>query len=126
MHRLVLLVSVILLLFAATIPAHGMWAWMRDAAVAEFEDSDWDILKAEAKRVLDDVESGVRVDWRNEETGNSGAFKVLMTFTHEGMTCRQLAVLNLSRNGVRGVANYTLCRQPDGQWAFVSGSEIEP
>jgi surface antigen len=112
-----------LLLIAAPF-AHGNWAWMRGAAVTEFTKEDWDILQAEATRVLEEVESGVRVDWRNEETGNSGAIKALMTFEYQGQTCRRVAFLNLNRKGVRSVSNFNLCRQDDGAWAFVSDSEV--
>lgn len=125
MHRPSVCVGVILLLTLLPFPAYAMWGWVRDAAVADFEESDWQILRTEARRVLEEVDSGVRVDWRNNETGNSGAIKALMTFTYNGMTCRRLALLNLSKRGIRGVFNYNLCRQEDGQWGFVSDSEVQ-
>ncbi|MEE4361468.1 MAG: RT0821/Lpp0805 family surface protein [Pseudomonadales bacterium] len=124
MYRNAFLFAAALTFLVGVAPARSNWAWMGGSAVLEFTDRDWEILKAEARRVLDEVDSGVRVDWRNEESGNSGAIKALMTFTHEGMTCRRLAFLNLSKKGVRGVSNYNLCRQDDGGWAFLSDSEI--
>jgi surface antigen len=122
-RTLLLCISALSLLIGAS-PAFSNWAWMSGSAVLQFTDRDWEILKAEAIHVLDQVESGVRVDWRNDESGNSGAIKALMTFTHDGMTCRRLAFLNLTKDGARGVSNYNLCRQDGGAWLFVSDSEV--
>lgn len=122
MRRSALLLAPLVLL--GTIPVEAQYRWMRDKAVTEFTAADWDILRAETRRTLEEVESGVRVDWKNEATGNGGAIKPLMTFEHQGRTCRRVAFLNVSSKGRRGVANYNLCRQEDGTWGFVSDSEV--
>ena len=122
MYRFAIVVGLLLALGAVT--AQAQWGWMRDSAASEFTDADWDILRSEARRVLDEVESGVRVDWQNEATGNGGAIKALMTFEHQGKTCRRVAFLNISSKGRRGQANYNLCRQDDGTWGFISDSEV--
>jgi len=118
------IVAVGLLLALGTLSAQANWRWMRDSAASEFTDADWEILRSEALRVLDEVESGVRVNWENQATGNSGAIKALMTFEHQGKTCRRVAFLNVSSKGRRGQANYNLCREDDGRWGFVSDSEV--
>jgi surface antigen len=112
------------LFLVPSLAADASWRWLRGAAVAEFTDADWDILKGEAQRVLNEVETAVRVDWRNEDTGNSGAMKVILDFDYDGSHCRRLAFLNLSAKGVRGVANYNLCLQADGTWKYLSDSEV--
>ncbi|HSG91360.1 MAG TPA: RT0821/Lpp0805 family surface protein [Pseudomonadales bacterium] len=113
-----------LLFLVPPLDADATWRWLRGAAVQEFTDADWDLLKAEARHVLDDVETGVRVDWRNDATGNSGAIKAILDFDHGGRACRRLAFLNLSAKGERGVSNYNLCRQADGAWEYLSDSEV--
>jgi surface antigen len=99
--------------------------WMRDAAIVEFSDSDWDILRSEVSRVLNDVDDGEQVNWRNQATGNRGALKVLLSFDWQGQHCRRLAALNVNAKGVRGVMTQNLCRQDDNKWMFVSDSAIK-
>ena len=83
-----------------------------------------EILKATARDTLDSAADGEQVNWRNEETGNRGAMKAIMTFSYQDTTCRRMAFLNVNSKGNRGVLNYNLCRQSDGTWGFVSDSEI--
>lgn len=104
--------------------ASAFWGWMSGAAVNEFEDSDWEILKSTARSSLDSAADGEQVNWRNEATGNKGAMKAIMSFRHGGKDCRRMAFLNVSTAGQRGVANYNLCRQEDGTWGFVADSEV--
>ncbi len=122
MRRSAVLVALVVMLGA--ISAEAQYRWMRDTAARDFTEADWEMLRAETRRVLEEVESGVRVDWKNESTGNGGAIKALMTFEYRGRTCRRLAFLNVSSKGRRGQANYNLCLQEDGTWGFVSDSEV--
>ena len=104
--------------------SHAFWGWMRGAVVNQFEESDWDIVKATARTTLNSAADGEQVNWRNDETGTKGAMKVIMSFQYEGQACRRTAFLNISSGGDRGVANYNLCRQDDGTWGFVADSQI--
>jgi len=122
MPRSATLVALLVLLAAAS--AQAQYRWMRDTAARDFTEADWEILRAETRRTLEEVDSGVRVDWKNDATGNGGAIKPLMTFEHQGTTCRRVAFLNITSKGRRGQANYNLCRQEDGSWGFVSDSEV--
>jgi len=121
MHRCILVAAAVTL----SVPsAHAEWGWMRGGPAADFTDADWNLLKPEARRVLDEVDSGVRVNWKNPDTGAHGAIKALMTFEHDAQTCRRVAFLNISPKGRRGQGNYNLCQQPDGEWKFIADSEI--
>ncbi len=104
--------------------AHAVWGWMQGAAVGDFNDTDWDILKTTARDTLDNAPDGEQVNWRNDDSGNRGAMKALMTFQFEGSTCRRMAFLNVNAKNQRGVANYNLCRQSDGTWALVADSTV--
>ena len=124
MGRMALTVLVCVVGLAAASNASAFWGWMSGAAANDFEDSDWEILKATARDSLDNASDGEQVNWRNEATGNKGAMKAIMSFRHGGKDCRRMAFLNVSNKGQRGVANYNLCRQDDGSWGFVADSEV--
>lgn len=112
-------------LFALLLPVTGAapWAWLTDAATADFEDSDWQLLKDTTRSAFADAADGERRDWKNPQTGNGGAVKPLLTFPHEGRRCRRMAFLILSETAGRGVATYSLCRAGDGRLAYLSPSE---
>lgn len=124
MNRIALLVLVSMVGVLASPNASAFWGWMRGAAVNQFDESDWTMVKATARSTLDSAADGEQVNWRNEATGNKGAMKVIMSFQHQGQDCRRTAFLNVGKNGDRGVVNYNLCRQADGSWGFVADSEL--
>jgi len=119
----ILVLSVSLL---AALPASAFWAWMRGAALNEFTDGDRDMLRAEARRVLDEEADGSRTDWTNPETGNGGSIKPLKTLTVDGQTCRQTAFRQVTASGLKGQAVYHLCQQDDGTWRFIAASSLKP
>ena len=124
MTRKITLLTVLVALLALTSDAYAVWGWMRGAAVQNFTESDWDLIKSNARRTLDASPDGEQVNWQNEDSGNKGAMKVIMTFQYDNQTCRRMAFLNISRKGQRGVANYNLCQQPDATWMFVADSAV--
>ncbi len=124
MARFSLTLFAFIVLLTASLPAAAVWEWMRGAAITDFTDSDWVILKAEARRVLDEVADKVQVDWSNPETGNGGSMKPLATFDVDGQTCRQMAFKQVTAKGIEGQAVYHLCRQDDLTWKFVAASEL--
>lgn len=119
--------TLILLVVASVFGAansYAVWGWMRGAAVGEFNDADWEMLKETARSTLDTAADGVQVNWRNDDSGNKGAFKAIMTFRYEDQRCRRLAILNINHKGERGVANYNLCQQTDTTWKFVADNAV--
>ena len=116
--------AVCLLLGLASPYSHAVWQWMRGAVLADFKDSDWDMLKATARQVLNEKPDGEQVNWTNPETGNRGSIIALETFTHEGDRCRRAAMRNISASGKEGRATYNLCRQSDGDWIYLSPSAL--
>ena len=117
--RRTLLVSILLL---GLMPAlsHAVWGWMRDSAIAEFTEQDWEMLKATTDDVLENAADGEQTNWKNAASGNRGAMKVIMSFQHQGLRCRRIAFLNITHTGTRGRANYNLCDQPDGSWKYLT------
>ena len=119
--RVLLHVIVAAILIGVAADANA-FRWMRNSVLIELEESDWEIIQPEARRVLDSVDDGVRVDWNNEATGNRGAFKVIMSFRIDGQPCRRIAILTVNNKGQRDVMKHNVCRQNDGTWKFVSDS----
>ena len=119
--RVLLHVIVAAILIGVAADANA-FRWMRNSVLIELEESDWEIIQPEARRVLDSVKDGVRVDWNNEATGNRGAFKVIMSFRIDGQPCRRLALLTVNNKQQRDVMKHNLCKQSDDTWKFVSDS----
>jgi surface antigen len=118
----VLTTGLVLLLNAA--PALASWTWMHNAALNEYSDGDWEILKAEARRVLVEEDDGTSVDWSNPETGSGGSIKVLATMQFQGRTCRRAAFRQFTASGRKGQGAYYVCHQEDDTWKFVAESSI--
>lgn len=109
---------------AFALPGHAAWQWLRGAALTDFKDSDWEIIKATAREVLNEKPDREQVNWSNPDTGNRGSIMVLATFTHDGRTCRRTAMRNLTHRGREDRAAYSLCQQADGDWIFVAESAL--
>jgi surface antigen len=116
---LLLLVSIV-----AASPSHGVWQWLRGAALTDFKDSDWEMLRETAQTVLNEKPDREQVNWSNPDTGNRGSIMALATFTHEGRTCRRAAMRNITFRGRDERAAYSLCQQADGDWIFVAESAL--
>ena len=111
-------------LLTTALPGHAVWHWMRGAAVTDFHDSDWALLKETAQDLLNNRPDGEQVNWSNPETGNRGSLIVLATFSHQDQVCRRAAMRNLTFRGRDEKSAYSLCQQADGTWEFVSESEL--
>ena len=119
-HRFAHLARHLLLLTA--LPGHAVWHWMRGAAVTDFHESDWAMLKEAANDLLNNRPDGEQVNWSNPDTGNRGSLIVLATFSHQGQVCRRAAMRNMTFRGRDEKAAYSLCQQEDGELA-VRGRE---
>jgi surface antigen len=104
--------------------SHAVWQWMRGAALTDFKESDWEMLREAARTALNEKPDREQVNWSNPETGNRGSIMVLATFTHEGRTCRRAAMRNITFRGRDERAAYSLCQQADGDWIFVAESAL--
>jgi len=111
-------------LLVTALPGYAVWHWMRGAAVTDFSDSDWALLKEAAGDMLDNRPDREQVNWSNPDTGNRGSLIVLATFSHNGQVCRRAAMRNLTFRGRDEKAAYSLCQQEDGTWQFIAESEL--
>ena len=117
-------VSLAICLLGAALPGHAVWHWMRGAAVTDFNESDWALLKEAAQELLNNRPDGEQVNWSNPDTGNRGSLIVLATFSHNDQVCRRAAMRNLTFRGRDEKAAYSLCQQEDGTWQFVAESAL--
>ena len=123
-NRILIRSTLLLCLAGLAMPSHAVWQWMRGAALTDFKDSDWEILRQTAREVLDNRPDHEQVNWSNPETGNRGSIIALATFSHEGRKCRRAAMRNMTFRGRDDRSAYSLCRQEDGDWIFVSESAL--
>jgi surface antigen len=112
-------------LMGASTPAFAVLGWMRGSAISTFTDADWEILTSEVDRVLDEEPDRKIVDWHNPDSGNGGSIRPLESFVFNDQRCRKTALRNRTAKGVAGQGVYNLCKQADGNWMFVTESEIE-
>ena len=116
--------ALFLILVSIALPGHAVWQWLRGAAITDFQESDWEMLKATAREVLNEKPDGEQVNWSNPETGNRGSIIALATFAHDGMKCRRAAMRNLTFRNREDRSAYSLCQQEDGDWIFVPESAL--
>lgn len=95
--------------------------WLNYSPVRFFTDQDWDIATAAGRQALNDTEDGVTVEWKNPASSHYGSLTPLSTATKDGMTCRQLKIVNHANN-LDGSSVYEFCKKPDGTWGAVGGT----
>jgi len=73
-----------------------------------------------AQKGLTELSDGLVVDWQNPETGTSGIFRPIRSFTlGDGRYCRQYrTTVSFDKNVQSG--NGMACRTADGRWQVVS------
>lgn len=82
------------------------------SALTIFTDGDWDIMKENARTVLNDKASNNAQQWVNPETGHSGSIKALSTSTIEGRLCRKAQFTNIAGDAT-STTLVNLCQQDD-------------
>ncbi len=85
-----------------------------ESALTLFSDSDWDTMKAHARKVLNEDADGDTQEWLNSETGHSGNITALSTNTINGMLCRNTQFINIAEN-TSSTTLVNLCKQ-DNKW----------
>ena len=82
--------------------------------------SDLAEYKRTAVKGLAQANDGQVLDWKNNETGNSGIFRTVGSFRmNDGRLCRQYrTTVSYDKNVRSGVG--IACRQPNGHWQVIS------
>jgi surface antigen len=124
MSRSLVVLAVVVLAFVAltqvgTAHASGL-GFLRNSAIARFEESDYKLMLAAAEEALASPERGAARTWSNPATRNGGEVHVTSTFTSSsGSTCKELRVVTRAADR-SGSSRYTVCRAEDGAWRLAS------
>ncbi|TDI62072.1 MAG: hypothetical protein E2O91_02490 [Alphaproteobacteria bacterium] len=81
---------------------------------------DIEFMKETAREGMQDQPIDTVITWKNPESGNSGAVKLLNRFQLEDRECMTNRHYVLFHSGYKRVFESTVCRIEDGEWVFVS------
>jgi hypothetical protein len=103
---------------AAIAVSAGNLSFLADSPLSYFKPDDMDLMRANALKVLEAPDTNAKQAWSNAKTGASGLAQVRGQFTaSDGATCKRLRIVNRAK-GLQSDATYTVCKQPDRDWAF--------
>ena len=88
---------------------------MRASPLSVFTDTDWEMMRENARATLDEAADGKTSSWENPDTGHKGAVSVLSTYEEGGRRCRKAKFTNEAR-GMTGIQTHRLCKVEDGTW----------
>jgi hypothetical protein len=96
----------------------GNLSFLSDSPVSHFRQADVDLMKQNAREVLDSSDPAAQRSWSNPNTAASGAAQTVGQFTASGGTpCKRLRVTNQFRN-LASDATYTVCKYPGRGWVI--------
>lgn len=93
--------------------------WLNQSPARYFTDEDWKLSGEAADKALDTAKDGETVSWKNPTSGANGTYTPTSTTTEQGMTCREVKIVNHAGN-VDASSFMKSCQKPDGKWALVS------
>ena len=95
-------------------------SFLGPAPLRYFNDADLKLMSDAADQALETAKDEEPVDWRNEQTGNSGTITPVRSFNWQENDCRRLEVVNLSAGaaGGRSDAEYDFCKV-EGAWKIL-------
>jgi surface antigen len=101
-------------------PAHaaGENAAVKNTAVSKFSDADYALMKARVDEALKAETDGQTLEWKNDQTGASGAVTPLNRLVWNDLQCRRLRIVN-TYGEVKGQGVYKFCEKPAGRWKLV-------
>jgi hypothetical protein len=106
-------------LLAAGIPivmAQGTLKFLESSPLNYFRQNDHDLMRANAKVVLDSEEPNAKREWSNPKTGSSGVAEVRGEFVAtDGAQCKRLHLKNRA-GGLEGESSYAVCKYEGRGW----------
>ena len=81
---------------------------------------DIEFMKETAREGMQDKPIDTVITWKNPESGNSGAVKLISRFHLEERECMKNRHYILFQSGEKVILEATVCRIEDGEWVFVS------
>ena len=117
-RRVPVLEAVLILALGLTLAPHRSSA-SQQGVFEHLSAADLRLAGAAIQIALEGVRSGELHMWRNDATGNSGAYMPLRTFKIKtGHFCRDYRETAIARRKM-ATRNLTACRNEDGEWITV-------
>ncbi len=93
---------------------NGKWE-ITSSLIRELAESDKDFLKHHIASALESAESNTPHSWHNQQTSRTGIIVSSAPFLIDTVTCRDLAVTVVDKDGNTGEGSYRYCKLK-GKW----------
>lgn len=91
----------------------------------QFTDKDWQLLREQAKEVLNNDNDDISGFWSNPETGNTGSIKSVSSLVEKnGTICRDLEFVNKITHSVT-TTEITICKQRGEKWQEIGPRSVD-
>jgi surface antigen len=112
--------ALLLVLFSASLPAGATnLAFLKEAPISRFTKQDMKLFEQALNDALEKSADGEAKTWSNPDTQAGGEIKTIKSFKRGAMPCRSLVIRN-SAKGLTASGEYSLCKQPKGEWKQAS------
>ncbi len=101
------------LIMLSTSALASNYGFLNNTAMTYFTQQDWQLFN-KAQRMALGSRDGVRIQWKNPQSGSYGYIVPSNTTRHNGTTCRDLTFVTTA-NLVNGQATERFCRNGN-QW----------
>jgi len=108
---------------SSTVGAVGL-GFAKHSAERYFTDSDWTLLQKTGQKLIKETPDHILVDWKNEETGNSGTMWAEAFGTYGGKPCRRAYLVNRAKKRADS-SDMVLCEIDKETWKIVSESQLD-
>ena len=106
--------------FQFSSPVNAQYGGFTEILPEEMTTEDIEFMKETARQGMQDQPIDTVITWKNPESGNSGAVKLISRFQLEDRECMKNKHYILFQSGEKAVLEATVCRIEDGEWVFVS------
>lgn len=102
----------VLIAFLSTSAYASNFTFLTDAPVSYFTNADWDYYTAAQNKALHAAD-GVKITWKNPQTGAWGSLTPSKTRKENGVLCRNIKIVNNAK-GRTGEAVFKVCKLQNG------------
>ncbi len=103
---------------AVTTASAGNLSFLDNSPVSYFSPEDMDLMRDNARKVLDAPGANVKQSWASQKTGASGWAQVRSEFkATDGVPCKRLRIVNKAK-GLQSDATYTVCKYAERGWVL--------
>lgn len=84
-----------------------------DSPSQYFNDKDWGLFNNAIRDALNRTPNGVKVAWKNPESGAAGYFMPMTMYTVHDVPCRQMKIVNIA-NDKKERYTFSFCKFKNG------------